>query len=155
VEQPTEGSNRLSERLGPVLRAARRRADLSQRQLAERAGVPPSTVCRLESERGADPRLRTVERCLEVMGLRLAVVRAEGDLSELPVDPEDGQLRNAADRRYPPHLDVRPVKSEADWWGAWWGYELDRELWPLPPPDYTYDLRRDWRDWRRRRRDGD
>jgi transcriptional regulator with XRE-family HTH domain len=148
-----QGPKRLSEQLDSVLRAARRRADVSQRQLAVLAGVPVSTVARLESERGADPRLRTLERCLEAMGLRLAVVTADDDAAELAIDPVDGQLRNAADRRYPAHLDVRPVKVEADWWGAWWGYDIPRRLWPMKPPDHTYDLRRDWRDRRRQRED--
>ncbi|MGH3680669.1 MAG: helix-turn-helix domain-containing protein, partial [Natronosporangium sp.] len=35
--------------LGATLRALRRRADLSQRELAERAEVPASTIARIES----------------------------------------------------------------------------------------------------------
>ncbi|SCL24924.1 Helix-turn-helix domain-containing protein [Micromonospora nigra] len=45
----TIGEPRLD--LGVLLRAARRRADLSQRELAVRSGVPHSTVARIESGR--------------------------------------------------------------------------------------------------------
>ncbi|SCG45557.1 GNAT family N-acetyltransferase [Micromonospora inositola] len=41
--------------LGGTLRALRRQADLSQRQLAERSGVPQATIARIESGRTADP----------------------------------------------------------------------------------------------------
>jgi len=40
----------------------RRRADLSQRELAIKAGVPHQTVSRIESGATPDPRIRTVER---------------------------------------------------------------------------------------------
>jgi len=51
---------------------ARRRAGLSQRALAARAGVPPSTVARIET--GAlDPRIGTVERLLRACGHALEV----------------------------------------------------------------------------------
>ena len=136
-------------RLGAVLRAARRRADLSQRELARLAGVPVGTVARVESERGADPRLRTVEKLLAVMDLRLAVLTSRGDARELLPAAGDGDLRDGAGRRYPPHLDVRPVRTADDWWGAWWNYEIPRGQWPVRPPDNTFDLRRARRDRRR------
>jgi transcriptional regulator with XRE-family HTH domain len=132
--------------LGAILRALRRRADLSQRQLAELAGVPKSTVARIESGAARDPRFRTVERILRAAGAELAVSGGSGPA------PSEG-LRDQADRNYPAHLDVRPVEELGDWAGAWWAHwhRLPREAWPLQPPEYTYDLSRTRRDQRRRR----
>jgi transcriptional regulator with XRE-family HTH domain len=54
-----------------VLRAARRRAGLTQRALAERAGVPQPSVARIES--GASvPRTDTLQRLLHAAGQELA-----------------------------------------------------------------------------------
>ncbi len=55
-----------------VLRYARRRAGLTQRQLATVAGVPQPAVARIE--RGAiSPRLDTLERMLRAAGATLEV----------------------------------------------------------------------------------
>jgi len=52
---------------GTILRQARRRADLTQRDLAERAGLPQSTIGRIEA--GAiDPRATTLRRLLRACG---------------------------------------------------------------------------------------
>ncbi|BCB81131.1 hypothetical protein GCM10022251_67270 [Phytohabitans flavus] len=132
--------------LGVTLRALRRRADLSQRQLAELAGVPKSTVTRIESGEVTDPRLRTVERLVRAAGERIAV---SGDVEPAPSEG----WRDRADRNYPPHLDVRPVEELTDWAGAWWAHwhRLPPGAWPLEPPPYTYDLSRTRRAYRRRR----
>jgi len=58
-----------SERL---LRTARRRAGMTQRQLAAASGIPQSTVARIE--RGMiSPRLDTLERLLRASGHQLEV----------------------------------------------------------------------------------
>ncbi|MFI6821530.1 helix-turn-helix domain-containing protein [Micromonospora sp. NPDC050187] len=137
--------------LGAVLRALRRRADLSQRELAVRAGVPKSTVARIESGGTAEPRFRTVERLVHAAGGEVAVGVAGGERPEaVPAVPHDG-WRDGADRRYPAHLDVREVRTLRDWPGAWWAdwYNLPPGRWPLPVPPATYDLDRRGRDRRR------
>jgi predicted transcriptional regulator len=54
-----------------AVRTARHAAGLTQRALAERAGVPQSTVARIES--GAlDPRTGTVDGLLRAVGYELA-----------------------------------------------------------------------------------
>ena len=52
---------------GRVLRQARRRAGLTQRELADRAGVPQSQVARIESG-AVVPRVDTLDRLLEACG---------------------------------------------------------------------------------------
>jgi len=50
-----------------ALRGARRRARIAQRELATRAGVPYSTVARIESG-AVTPRVDTMDRLLRVCG---------------------------------------------------------------------------------------
>lgn len=64
-------------RIGPTLRTARRRAGLSQRELAERTRVPQSTLARIESGR-VDPRWSTVTALLGACGEELAAVPRRG-----------------------------------------------------------------------------
>ena len=148
----TEASGPID--VGRALRALRRRADLSQRELAERSGVPKSTLARIESGRGAEPRFATVERLVRAAGGEVAIAVSGGTRSDVGLSPDD-ELRDDAGRRYPPHLDVRKVRRLTDWPGAWWAhwYTLPPERWPLRVPEVTYDLdrrRRDERRWRER-----
>lgn len=53
-----------------LIRAARREAGLTQADLAARAGVPQSSVARLETP-GSNPTVRTLERVLRAAGRRL------------------------------------------------------------------------------------
>ena len=55
---------------GRMLRDARRRAGLTQRQLAAKAGIPQETIARIERGR-ADPRVKTLDRLLEACGYGL------------------------------------------------------------------------------------
>ena len=55
---------------GRILRGARSRAGLSQRQLAARAGIPQESIARIEAGR-VDPRMGTVDRLLEACGVGL------------------------------------------------------------------------------------
>ena len=60
-----------------MLRYARRTARLTQRQLAERAGVPQATVGRIESGM-VTPRVDTLERLLRAAGQSLTAEAAPG-----------------------------------------------------------------------------
>ena len=60
-----------------LIRNARRRAGLSQRALARAAGVPHSTVARIELGL-LSPRAETLERLLRVTGTELATEPALG-----------------------------------------------------------------------------
>jgi transcriptional regulator with XRE-family HTH domain len=55
---------------GRMVRDARRRAGLTQRELAAKAGIPQETIARIERGR-ADPRTRTLDRLLEACGYGL------------------------------------------------------------------------------------
>jgi len=55
---------------GRVLRYARSRAKLTQRELAARTGIPQETIARIERGR-VDPRLTTLDRLLEGCGFGL------------------------------------------------------------------------------------
>jgi predicted transcriptional regulator len=59
---------------GELLRRARRKAGISQRDLARRAQVPQSTIGRIEA--GAiDPRMSTMTNLLQACGYRLTLSR--------------------------------------------------------------------------------
>lgn len=59
------------------LRSARRRARLTQRALADAAGVPQSTVARIEAGTTV-PRVDTFERLLEACGMDIEVAHKRG-----------------------------------------------------------------------------
>jgi transcriptional regulator with XRE-family HTH domain len=136
--------------VGAALRALRRRASLSQRDLAERARVPQPTIARIESDRTGDPHFGTVVALVRAAGGDVRIVARRGGAPE-PLPPDD-EPRDAAGRRYPAHLDVREVLTADDWWGGWWsgtGPTLPRAQWPREAPSYTFDLDRRRRDARR------
>jgi transcriptional regulator with XRE-family HTH domain len=56
-------------KLGPNLRAARLKLELSQEQVADRSGVHATEVSRIEAGK-RDPRVSTVERLAKAVELR-------------------------------------------------------------------------------------
>ena len=67
---------------GELVREARKRAGLTQAQLAERAGTTQSAIARLESGR-TSPALEQVERLLKLCGFQLIVELAPYDDSDI------------------------------------------------------------------------
>ncbi|MFC3503940.1 GNAT family N-acetyltransferase [Micromonospora krabiensis] len=118
VKEPAEPLD-----VGGVLRALRRGADLSQRELADRAGVPQATVARIESGRARYPKLATVERLVRAAGGSLVIgvpdaPTADAEPTPSPIPPlspvtpvPHDDLRDDAGRRYPAHLDVWEVRE--------------------------------------------
>ena len=129
--------------VGSLLRSARAIADLSQRSLAERAGVPKSLVSRLELDDCGDrTSVAAFVRLLDACGITLTAHSGGRQLL-----PDDDPERDRGRRRYPPHLDPHPVESIADWWG-WLRTSWDPER-AVPPPRifHTKAFRRSlWRD---------
>ncbi len=66
---------------GDLMRSARLRAELSQEQLAEKLGVPRSSIARWETD-SVEPGFSTLRRVLQACGfdLSLALVPFERDL---------------------------------------------------------------------------
>lgn len=102
-----------------LVRRARRRARLSQRQLADRLGVSQSVVARWETGRRT-PGVEHLEQVMHLAGLRLVVLDQEAS----SVEPMSEQaMRDRGGRRYPAHADVRvdgwwcprELASTADW----------------------------------------
>lgn len=89
---------------GSLLREARRRAGLSQRELAERAGTSQSVVARIELGR-TSPSADTLRRLLDAAGFELRATLVERPVTNthmledvsriLRLSPED-RLREAA-----------------------------------------------------------
>lgn len=126
------------DRTGAV-RRARRRADVSQREMARRIGVSPATVARAEcADRSVS--FAVIEAILAQGGLRLLVV----DEQDRPVAPmRSDAARNNGGTRYPAHLDAWIPTHSDEPLGGW---RRDR-----PKPRLTFH-HRNWRDVRRLRR---
>jgi transcriptional regulator with XRE-family HTH domain len=135
--------------LGPALRALRRKADLSQRELAVRSGVSQAAIARIESGRSSNPSFRTVERLVRAAGGAVGLAATAPSAAE-PVPHEE--LRDAAGRHYPAHLDIKEVTRPEQWWGSWWTLTMIESRWPLERvPPYTFHRARWVRDGCRER----
>jgi len=130
------------------VRAARAVADLSQRELAERANVPHHVVGNVERTPSL-ARVRDVAKLLSAAGLMLQVVDADGKVFE-PESEDNARLRDRGRRRFPAHLVVR--STDEGWWGDGWPMFFGNV------PKFTFDRSRQLRDWRRykqQRQEGD
>src|SRR2546423_6320822 len=81
---------------GELVREARRRAALTQSELADRAGTTQSAIARLESGR-TSPSLEQVERLLRLSGFQLIVELAPYDDSDIV--QAEARLRLDPDQR--------------------------------------------------------
>jgi transcriptional regulator with XRE-family HTH domain len=81
---------------GELVREGRRRAGLTQKQLADRAGTTQSAIARLEAGR-TSPTLEAVERLLRLFGFQLIVELAPYDDSD--VVQAEARLRQSVDER--------------------------------------------------------
>ena len=124
-----------------VLRAARRARRVSQRELAVLAGVPVSTVDRIEAGH-SDPRVGTLAKLLAAIGIELAACIGG---TPVLVDPDRERLVDVLGRHLPPHWEVERVEWLDRWWGWWRKNPQLREF----PPKYTYWKRRPpgWGKW--------
>jgi HTH-type transcriptional regulator/antitoxin HipB len=121
-----------------VLRRIRRRADLSQRELARLIETSKSAVAAVEAgHAGLDTRL--LARAAALAGLRVALL----DQAGVEVNGMSGAaVRDGAGRLFPAHLDTR--YGDEDWWHG-------PERYSRQQPWYTFDRRRYTRDyWRGR-----
>ena len=82
-------------RAATFLRRARRRAGLTQRQLAARSGVPQATIARIEAGR-SEPRFALLQRLLRECGQQFASEELKGQGIDrtvmrqlLELDPEE------------------------------------------------------------------
>jgi transcriptional regulator with XRE-family HTH domain len=113
-----------------TMRAARRLRLVTQRQLADRAGVPLSTVQRIEAGR-SDPRVGTLANILAVLGVEL-----HGCAAGYPLEPDEVRERalDAQGRHFPQNHDVARLVHPEHWWG--W-YRTNPKV-VYNPPTYTY-----------------
>jgi transcriptional regulator with XRE-family HTH domain len=125
--------------LAGYLRRIRRLADLSQRQLAEAAGMSKSAVAAAEAGT-RDLAATQLARAAALAGLRLTLLDRDG--REVVGMSPDGP-RDAADRRLPAHLDTLHTSDGPDW----------EQRQSRPQPWFTFALDRVSRD-RARDRDG-
>jgi transcriptional regulator with XRE-family HTH domain len=124
------------------VRAVRRYRQLSTRELAELAGIPKTTINRIEAQRSV-PRLDTFLALLRATGHELAILDSYG--WPLVLDLEHDRLRDRRKRHFPAHLPwLKTPECTSINFRDWWGW--DRIAWGLVgevPPEYTF--------WRRRR----
>jgi transcriptional regulator with XRE-family HTH domain len=113
-----------------TMRAARRKRRVSQRELAALAGVPRSTVERIEAGT-SDPRTGTLAKLLTTIGVELHA--CVGGLP-LQIDPKREELVDVLKRHLPPHWEIEPVTWLDDWWGWWRKSPQVRAF----PPAYRY-----------------
>lgn len=120
-----------------ALRRVRRLADLSQRELARNASIPPSTLAHAEAGTRDLP-VQSMARAAAVAGLRLVLLDHSG--SEV-ASMSDTAVTDVSGRRFPAHLDTS--RSDA-------GTQLYEPRRDRPETSFTYRRDRGPRDDRRR-----
>jgi transcriptional regulator with XRE-family HTH domain len=122
-----------------ALRRIRRRADMSQRELAEACGISQSAVAHAETG-VRDLPVGVLRRAAAVAGLRLALLDEDGQEA---VGMAHDTVRDLGGRRFPAHLDTHHSDERP-------GRYQDRYYRPVPT--FTVDRDRRARDAERRRR---
>lgn len=127
-----------------MVRAGRYERRISQRELADLAGVQRAVVGRIESGTTA-PRIDTLASLLAAMGYRLGLIDHHG--RPLALDERRDvllELRDRGDRHLPVHL--RPVPTlpymHRVTEGYWWGWH--HIAWPFTDdwvPSHTFEKR--------------
>ncbi len=98
--------------IAAAVRAGRAEHGLSQRELAERAGLSQSAVAKLEAEVG-NPSLATVVRVLAACGGRLSLERPAQ-----PTRMSGEYVRDGQGRRLPAHLSPYRLSAPPSWWSG-------------------------------------
>ncbi|SCX39770.1 Helix-turn-helix [Klenkia marina] len=130
AETATPTSGQPSFDLPGTVRRIRRRARLSQRQLATVTGLSASTVAQVEAGHRSLSATH-LAALADVAGLRLVLV----DTADSVVPPmRSASVRDEGGRRYPAHYDVR--HGDEGWW--YLPHRSDR-----PVPWFTFDRRPD------------
>jgi transcriptional regulator with XRE-family HTH domain len=117
-----------------ALRRIRRRADMSQRELARACGVSQSAVARVEAGQSGIS-VGFLARAAGIAGLRIGLLDEGG--REAP-GMTDAGARDRGYRRLPAHLDTVHSEQRAD------RYQHRPSR---PQPTYTVDRDRSYRDW--------
>jgi len=121
-----------------LIRGVRDRRKVSQRELAQRAGLPLSTISRIESG-AVSPRFDTLRRLLKAAHVAIVVVDTQRPFDPIADDPLLDPLRDRAGRHPPAHLPRWLILNMFDpWWG--WG----RTAWFMSDkkvPTHSYEGR--------------
>lgn len=100
----------LRQSISATVRAGRAHLEVSQRELAERAGLSQPVIARLESDAG-DPKLSTVITVLSAVGARLTI-----PYPAAPTRMRGEYARDEAGRRLPAHLRPYRLRAPHSWW---------------------------------------
>jgi transcriptional regulator with XRE-family HTH domain len=103
---------------------------MSQRELAARAKVAPSTVAKIEKGT-ITPGLRLFEAVLDAAGLFLVVADPDGNVLQ-PLEEFPLAVDNAG-RRYPAHLDLIIEPEPSEWWAGRYGLARPPETFHRDP----------------------
>jgi DNA-binding XRE family transcriptional regulator len=123
MSEAIQDLNHLRQAIAATLRAHRAQLGLSQRALAERAGLPQSTLARLETGT-YDPRLSWIVAALGSVGARLVLP----DAAE-PTRMAGEYARDEAGRRLPAHLQPYRLSEPHSWWPG----QTRILMWPKTP----------------------
>ncbi len=126
-----------------LLRSARALAEMSQRAVAARAGIPRSVIARMETdEHGQHTALRPFVEALNACGFTVTI-HADGR----KLRPDDDPERDRAHRRYPPHLNPHSVEDSIALIGLGRSYWAVQHM--LNPPPRIYHISPEFREsWR-------